>query len=128
MIENKTPLPTTKLFLNRTTKNVGKLNENIKRLDYLIVLDSLNKFTENFENSKTLLDGACRSAGDTLSRGQFHKRLRAVTTSLYPSRNQYLEDNEGAVITDPLLRELAPGVTEEEVRAKTEPDLGVDLS
>ncbi|XP_052125534.1 cilia- and flagella-associated protein 299-like [Frankliniella occidentalis] len=48
-----------------------------------------------------------RSTGDTLTRGQFHKRLRAVTTSLYPARNQYLEDNTGIVIADPVLRELA---------------------
>ncbi|XP_034231484.1 cilia- and flagella-associated protein 299-like [Thrips palmi] len=48
-----------------------------------------------------------RSAGNTLTRGQFLKRLRAVTEALYPTRNQYLEDNSGILISDPLLRELA---------------------
>ncbi|KAK3913105.1 Cilia- and flagella-associated protein 299 [Frankliniella fusca] len=76
--------------------------------DYLdsLVADQDELYLRGAE-ARILAELGYRTTGDTLTRGQFHKRVRAATASLYPSRSQYQEDNDGVLITDPLLRELA---------------------
>ncbi|CAG2059642.1 unnamed protein product [Timema podura] len=65
------------------------------------------KYLRSTVAARAIAELGYRSSGETLSRELFHKRLKAVKESLYPSRKPYQLCSVNLHFDDDLLKELA---------------------